>query len=92
MKAEAGALKSYEQSNHDILTLKTVNKNLNTELESLKRDQKLKIKTIRDKNKEVQKLEVKCDNLRSNMRNLRVELKSLKTENSKFGRQKHPRN
>jgi hypothetical protein len=92
VKAEASALKSYEQSKHDILTLKNVNKNLNTELESLKRDQNLKIKTIRDKNKELQKLEVKCDNLESNMRNLKVELKSLKTENSKFSRQKHPRN
>jgi hypothetical protein len=92
VKADAGALQSYEQSKHDILTLKTVNKNLNTELESLKRDQNLKIKTIMNKNKEVKKLEVKCDNLESNMRNIKVELKSLKTENSKFGRQKHPRN
>ena len=90
-KAEASALKSFEKSKHDNQTLKTVNKNLNTELESLKRDQNLNIKMIRDKSKEVQKLEVKCDNLESNMRNLKVELKSLKAEKSKLTKQKHPR-
>ena len=41
MKAEGSALKSYEQSKNDNLTLKTVNKNLNTEVESLKKDKNL---------------------------------------------------
>ena len=87
-KVEAAALKSFEKSALEISTLKNANKNLNLELESERKENKQKAKVTKDKEREIQKLETKCENLTNNVRSMKVEMKSLKAENSKLSKKR----
>ena len=65
---EAEALKAYKKQEAEISTMKNLNRNLNTEIDKLKSEMSSKIKSCKQKDKEVHRLENKCDNLASNLK------------------------
>ena len=66
-KVEASALKSFEARNIETSTLKSNLKNLKIELETSKRDLNARNKTIKEKEKENNKLDQKNKNLAENI-------------------------
>ena len=88
VKAEAAALKSFEKSNIELSTLKKTNKSLNSNLEEVKRELSLKNKQLKQKEKEIHKSDVKCENLSCNLKKVKDELSSLKQERRKYFKKK----
>ena len=70
-KVEAAAIKSYEERNLEIKTLKGALNNRNIEVETYKSDLNAKNKTLKEKDKETYKLEKKTENLVENVRKLK---------------------
>ena len=85
-KAEASVLKVFEERNIEEATLKKSLKNVNSELENMKKDLQSKNRFIKEKEKEVTKLELKCDNLGDSLERCKSEVKYLKSENSKLAK------
>ena len=83
-KAEASALKSFQKRNSDVDVLKTSLRNANNDLESYKKDLQAKNKCIKEKEKEIYKLEQKSENLASNLQKSKTQISSLESENSKL--------
>ena len=73
-KAEAAALKSYKEKNTESITFKKLVKDLHDEVATNKKDLNLKNKAIKEKEKEILKLD---QNLTLLMTNLRRQLPSL---------------
>ena len=87
-KSEAAAIKSFEKSNIELSTLKKANKSLNNNLEEVKRELSLKNKQFKQKEKELHKSDVKCENLSCNLKKVKQELSSLKLERMKCSKKK----
>ena len=83
-KIEAEAMKNYKDSSDKVDTLKGVIKNHKIEIENIKKDLKLENKTVKEKSKEIFKLEQKCENLQNNVKNFKLEISTLKSENKKI--------
>ena len=79
-KAEAAALKCYQEKNHEVATFKTVVKNHNDELARLKADLSQANRSLKEKDKELFRLDQKCDNLSNNMNKYKTEVSHLKAE------------
>ena len=87
-KAEAAALKSFEKTKIELATLKNANKGLSNNLEEIKKENSLKNKQLKQKEKEIKKSDVKCENLSSNLKEVKQELKCLKQERIKYSNKK----
>jgi hypothetical protein len=83
-KAEASALKSYQERKSDGDALKKSLKTANNDLESYKKDLQAKNKCIKEKEKEIYKLEQKSENLASNLQISKTRISSLESENSQL--------
>ena len=83
-KSEASATKSFKDKNDDLITLKTVLKNRNQEIDSLKKEINLKGKVIKEKEKEIYRLDQKSENLGDSVKQLKCEVKDLKSVNKKL--------
>jgi septal ring factor EnvC (AmiA/AmiB activator) len=68
--------------------LKNSSKNNTCEAESGQRDLNLKIKTLKQKEKEILKLEGKCENLADNLRKCKADISNLRKEKKKLENQK----
>ena len=82
-KVEAEALKTFEQNNSEVKTLKTVNRSMNNELAYLKRDLNSANKIVKQKKKEIMKLDHKCENLTTKVRKYKEDLNCYKVEKSR---------
>ena len=87
-KAEAAALKSYEEKNTELAMLRNLVKGLNVEIASNKKDLNQRNKTAKEKEKEILKLNQKCTNLATNASNFKSEINTLKQENQKLVKRK----
>ena len=65
---EASALKSFEERNVEVTSLKKSIKTSNLEIESLKKDLQARNKHVKEKENETNKLEQKCENLVVNLK------------------------
>ena len=83
-KAEASALKSFTSKNEEILTLKASLKKQNQEGENNQKDLKSKGKIVKEKDREIYRLQQKNENLESNLNKLKSDIKDVKTENKKL--------
>ena len=81
---EASALKAFEERNVNINSLKKSVKTANFESESHKKDLLAQNKFIKEKEKEIYKLENKCENLDANLKRSKGEVHTLKSENVKL--------
>ena len=81
---EASALKSFEERNVEVTSLKKSIKTSNLEIESLKKDLQARNKHVKEKENETNKLEQKCENLVANLKRTKNEMNSMKSENLKL--------
>ena len=81
---EASALKSFEDRKTEEAALRKSLKTLNLDNEGYRKDLQTKNKYIKEKEKEVYKLEQKCENLASNLKNSKSENNNVKSKNLKL--------
>ena len=81
---EASALKSFEERNVEVTSLKKSIKTSNLEIESLKKDLQARNKHVKEKENETNKLEQKCENLVANLKRTKNKMNSMKSENLKL--------
>ena len=82
-KAEASALKCFKEKSEEILTLKSVVKNKTHEIDNSRKDLSIKVKEAKDKEKEIYRLDQKCENLEDTVKRLKSSISDLKSENKK---------
>ena len=82
-KAEASALRMFEEKNNEEMTLKKALNSLNKEMNTLKNEIKIKSKLIKQKEKEFYDQDLKCGNLEASVKKFKEEINNLKTENKK---------
>ena len=87
-QAEAQALKAFEQKKTDIDSLKNSLKNSDCESKNLRKDLENSRKIVNEKEKLIQQLGNKCDQLTSRNKDLKAELNITKKENKKLSQQK----
>ena len=80
VKADTSARESYKNKSEENLALKVVIKNRNQDLEDLKKEFINKGKVIKDKEKELYRLDQKCTNLEECSKKIKIENKDLKAE------------
>ena len=83
-KAEASSMKSFKDKNEELLALKNVVKNYRQEQETSKKELNAKGKLVKEKDKEIYRLEQKCENLEYNAKKLKSEISDIKFENKKL--------
>ena len=83
-KVEAAALKLFEEKKVEVATLKKSLNNSNMEIERFNKDVKANNKLIKDKDKEIFRLEQKNENMTDNLKKSKTEISSLKSEQSKL--------
>ena len=83
-KAETEALKTLEIKATEISVLKSSLKKSEDVVKSLKKDLDEKHKDVKGKEKAIQRLELKCENLSTNIKNHKAELTKVKNENKKL--------
>ena len=71
-KVEASALKSLNAQRQEVLSLKKSLKAHNHEIDNLKKDSNQKNKLVKEKEKEVYRLDQKSDNLESNLKKINL--------------------
>jgi hypothetical protein len=81
-------LKVFEERNTEVAALKKSLKSMNIEIDYSKKDSLAKSKFIKEKEKEVYKLEQKCQNLAESLKKSKADNSSLKSENSKLIKKK----
>ena len=81
---EASAYKSLKEKNDEVNTVKNSLKNANQEIAILKNELKSKHKVVKEKEKEVFRLDQKCENLGKNLKRVKEEVNSMKSDNKKF--------
>ena len=82
-KAEASAIKSFEEKHQEILNLKLVLKKKDSELANIQKEMKVSNKALKVKEKEEYRLSQKIDNLSDNLKKCKTEISTLKAENKK---------
>lgn len=85
-KAEATALKVYEEKTIEVETLKNALNKCNEEASKLKKELEKEKKIVKEKENFIRKLNHKCDNLTLNIKNAKSELNKVKTENKKLAK------
>ena len=80
-QAEIQALKAYEEQKTKIDALKNNIKKNDIETINLTKSLETEQKVVKENNKLIQKLELKCENLAKNNKNMQTELKKVKNEN-----------
>jgi chromosome segregation ATPase len=83
-KIEASALKAFDERNIDTTVLKNSLKTANIDLEHFKKDVRAQNKCIKEKEKEIYKLEQKSENLADNLQKSKTKISSLESENSEI--------
>ena len=83
-KAEAHALKVYEDKKTEVDTLKITLKKSDQEARKLKKELEDEQRITKEKEKMLKKLENKCENLTTNIKNVRTELQRVKNESKKL--------
>ena len=71
-KAEASALKSFNAQRQEVLFKKKSLTAFNQEIDNLKKDSNQKNKLVKEKEKEVYRLDQKSDNLESNLKKINL--------------------
>ena len=89
-KIEAHALKTYEEKKTEEDVYKNKLKTMNCEIVAHKTDLTKLKKSIKEKDKQIIKLEIKCENLESNVKWFKSDISDLKTENKKLIKGKFP--
>ena len=87
-KAESNSLRAFKHNSEQVLVYKNLVKSCDGQMEALKRDLNLNSKSLKEKNKEIYRLDQKSENLSDTLKKLKSELSSLKVENSKLKNQK----
>ena len=82
-KAEASALKTFEDKNNEVMTLKKSLKSSDIEMNTLKNEMKAKCKLVKDKEKELHNHDLKLHNLNQSFKKVKEENQILKTENKR---------
>ena len=82
--AESKALKAYVDKKIEVEALKSSLKNSGLEVMKLKKDLEYERKSVKQKDKVIQKLEHKCENLTTSNMNVKTEKNKLKNENKKL--------
>ena len=88
-QAESKALKVYNEKKLEIEMLKNSIKKCNLEMRNLKKDIDDEKKLVRQKEKIIQKLEHKCDNLITENKHVKTELCKVKNETKKLSKNKN---
>ena len=82
-KAEASTLKLFEEKKTNIEALKNQIKPLNIEISDYKKEITCLKKSLKDKDKSLYKLHIKCQNLETSFKRSKSEIASIKSENKK---------
>ena len=83
-KSEASALKTFQERKSDVEVLTKSLKTANNDLASCKKDLQVKNKCIKEKEREIYKLEQKSENLASNLQKAKTKISSLESERTKL--------
>jgi chromosome segregation ATPase len=89
-KAEASALKCFKEKSEEILTLKSDVKNKTHEIENSRKDLSIKVKEAKEKEKEIYRLDQKCENLEDTVKRSKSTVSDLKSENKSLLKDKKP--
>ena len=81
---EASAIKSFKDKNDEVDTLKIALKNSHQEITNLKNELKARNKLVKEKEKEAYKLDQKCENLEANLRGVKEEVSTIKSNYMKL--------
>ena len=73
MNVETSAYKSFDEKNDEVNTVKNALKNANQEIAILKNEMKGKQKILKEKEREVYRLDQKCENLEENLKRVKEE-------------------
>ena len=88
--AEASTVKTINEKNEEATILKKALKNANLEISKLKNEMKGTNKLLKEKDKQVYKLDQKCENLEANMKRAKEELNSIKSNFKKIQKKQKP--
>ena len=88
-QAEAEALKVYEENKTKMEALKSSIKNSDFLAKNVTKRLESEQKVAKENEKLIQKLELKCENLAKNNKNIQTELKKVKNENKKLSKNKN---
>ena len=83
-KMESAAIKAFNEKTDEVINLKKVLKNSHQEVVNLKNEIRVKNNIIKEKEKDIYKLDKKGNNLEDNLKKSKVELSTIKSENKKL--------
>ena len=89
-EAESKVLKAFNDKKIEIDTLKNSIKKSDQEVRNLRKDLNDERKLLKEKERNIQKLELKCEKLVNDSKNVKTELIKVKNENKKLLKSKQP--